>query len=266
MKRLLIGGSLLWLGVWCAAAAQDQTKISPRAVEVLRNACQYLAESPYFSLTAEIWREHVNENGEKLQFTRVVEMEIKRPNRLHVDIDSPHGQREFWYDANALTILDRQRNVFSTTPMPPKLDAALDKAHDEFGIDLPLIDLALSDPYANAMARVQTAKYFGISSAMGFSCHHLAFTQDNVDWQVWIQDGPQPLIRKFVITHKNEPGAPEFTALIRGWSLSDRIAESDFVFEPPRGALQVQMRKDVVTPDESNRSRPTAAVISPDSR
>ncbi len=262
MKRLLLLACFLcWTARGATAQEQAQTNsnIAPRAVEILRNACQYLAEAPYFGLTAEIWREHVNQSGEKLQFTRMVEMEVKRPDRLHVEINTAHSQRGFWYDGKALSILDRAQNLYSVTPMPPKLDAALDAAHDEFGIDLPLIDLAVSDPYANAMARVQTAKYFGVAPAMGFSCHHLAFTQGNVDWQVWIEDGPQPLIRKFVITHKNEPGAPEFTALIRSWNLSERISGSDFVFEPPRGALKIPMRKDLPQTEEGNRGSKTAA-------
>jgi len=74
-------------------------------------------------------------------------------------------------------------------------------------------------------------------------CHHLAFTQDNLDWQVWIEDGPQPLIRKFVITQKNEPGAPEFTALIMHWNVSDRVDDSDFAFSPPKGAAKVEMQE-----------------------
>ncbi len=271
MKRLLLVGCIVCLGAWCAGA-QEQTKanssradapnstnIAPRAAEILRNACQYLAEAPFFGITAEVWREHVNEAGEKLQFTRMIEMEVKRPDRLHVEINTPHSQRGFWYNGKGLTVLDRTENLFSTTPMPPKLDGALDAAHDDFGIDLPLIDLAVSDPYANAMARVQTAKYFGVAPAMGFNCHHLAFTQENVDWQVWIEDGPQPLIRKFVITHKNEPGAPEFTALIRSWNLSERIADSDFVFALPRGALKIQMRKDLPQNEESNGNKAAAA-------
>jgi len=75
--------------------------------------------------------------------------------------------------------------------------------------------------------RVENGRYFGVDSVLGYNCHHLAFTQDNIDWQVWIEDGPLPLIRKFVITHKNEPGEPEFTALIKSWDFSDRIADSD---------------------------------------
>src|SRR5436305_3048348 len=67
----------------CLTAQTSSNSIAPRADQVLRDACRYLAETPYYSLTAEVWREHVGESGEKLQFTRAVEMEIKRPNRLH---------------------------------------------------------------------------------------------------------------------------------------------------------------------------------------
>ena len=127
--------------------------------------------------------------------------------------------------------------------MPSTLDDAVNAAHDQ-GIDLPLIDLAMSDPYANATAKVETGRYFGISPVLGVPCHHLAFTQENVDWQVWVEDGPQPLIRKFVITYKNEPGAPEFTALITRWNVTGRIADSDFIFDKPSGAIKIDMQTD----------------------
>ncbi|MGH7973282.1 MAG: DUF2092 domain-containing protein [Limisphaerales bacterium] len=242
MKRVIVISCGLTLAPLIAAAAQTETKIAPQAERVLSAACQYLAEAPQFSLNAEVWREHVTESGQKVQFCRTVSIEVKRPNRLHVEITSPHSQRGFWYDGKTLTILDRQRNYFSVVPMPGKLDAALDKASEEFGIDLPLIDLAVSDPYKNAVAKVQTGTYYGLSPALGMNCHHLAFTQENIDWQVWVQDGPQPFIRKMVITHKAEEGAPEFTGLITRWDLTQRIAESDFVFEPPPGAKQIELR------------------------
>ena len=143
--------------------------------------------------------------------------------------------------------------------MPGTLDEALDTAHDQFGVDLPMMDLAISDPFKNAMEKVESARYFGVGPAMGFSCHHLAFTQQNIDWQIWIQEGPRPLIRKFIITHKNEPGAPEFTGLIREWNMTDRIADSDFVFAPPDGALKVQMRNDSGQPAAGPVPKPTGA-------
>jgi hypothetical protein len=242
MKPLsFVGHGLLLLAAGCATA-QDQTNVSMRAESELRAACQFLQQTPAFSLNAEIWREHVDESGQKIQFSRTVTMDVKRPDGLRLEITSPNTERGFWYDGKTLTVLDRKHNFYGVTAMPTMLDDTVDAAHDQFGIDLPLIDLALSDPYKNAMARVTGGKYFGIAPVLGVLCHHLAFTQDNVDWQVWIEDGPQPLIRKFVITQKNEPGAPEFTALITHWNVSDRIADADFVFAKPKGALEVEMR------------------------
>ncbi len=249
MKRYLLLLVTVLLG---AGSAPAQTNVAPRAEEILRAACQYLADAPWFGLTAEIWREHVDQSGQKVQYTRSVDLEMKRPNRLHVEIHSSYTDRGFWYSGKELAVLDRKHNFFSTTSMPANLDATLDAAHDQFGIDLPLIDLVVSDPYKNALAHVESGRYLGLSSAMGFSCHHLAFSQQNIDWQVWIQDGPQPLIRKFVITHKLEPGAPEFTGLIRGWDFLDRISDSEFAFEPPKGAMKVQMLKDQPTAMPAN--------------
>jgi hypothetical protein len=241
MKRWLVCTSL-FMSMAATVWAQEYTNVDAGAMRVLRVACQYLAEAPYFGIKAEIWRDHITEDGQKVQFSRSMEMEVQRPNQFHAEIHSPHSQRGFWYDGHSLTVLDRKHNLFSAASMPGNLDEAIDASRDQFGIDLPMIDLAISDPFTNAMARVQGARDFGMAPALGFTCHHLAFTQDNIDWQIWIEDGPQPLIRKFVITHKNEPGSPEFTGLIREWNLTSRIADSDFAFEPPEGAAKVPMR------------------------
>lgn len=255
MKSLVL--TIAVIAIASGARAQDSTNIDTHAEQVLRAACQYLAESPFFSINAEIWREHLTDDGQKVQFSRSMEMEVKRPSRLHAELQSPHSNRGFWYDGKTLNVLDRKRNLFSATSVPSNLDDAVDAARDKFGIDLPMIDLAVSDPFKNAMAKVQSARYFGLAPTMGYMCHHLAFTQDNIDWQVWIQDGPQPLIRKFVITHKNEPGSPEFTGLIRQWNFVDRIADSDFVFVPPRDAARIQMRNDSAETSGNTGLRPT---------
>ena len=260
MKRLLFIGCGLLLGAGCVTA-QEQTNISPRAESVLRSACEFLAQTPTFSLSAEIWREHVNEAGQKIQFSRTMTMDVKRPDGLRLEISSPLSARGFWYDGKTLTILDHKHNWYSTADMPTTLDKTLDAAHDRFGIDMPLIDLAVSDPYTNATAKVQGGRYFGISPVLGVPCHHLAFTQENVDWQVWIEDGPQPLIRKFVITYKKEDGAPEFTALITRWNMTDRIADSNFVFEQPKGASKIEMR-----PDEQSGGSTNASVTTPNEK
>ena len=266
MKHALLAGCCLALGTG-APFAQDKTNgIAPPAERCLRAACQYLVEAPFFSLSAEVWREHVTASGQKLQFSRTVTFEVKRPDRLHVEIRSPHSERGFWYDGKSLTILDRKRNLFSTAPMPGTLDAALDNAHGQFSIDLPLIDLAVSDPYKNATSQVLTGMDYGLAPVLGVDCRHLAFTQENVDWQIWIQEGPQPLIRKFVITHKSEEGAPEFTALITRWDLTQRISDSAFAFDPPPGASRIEMRPDRPESGGERSAKPSTSLTTPNAK
>src|SRR6266404_6678311 len=188
MKRTFqISFAMLATALCATAQNQSHPNIDPRAERVLRSACDYLAEAPHFSIIAEVWRDHVEDSGQKVQFARTIDLRVKRPNRFHAEIHSPHTQRAFWYDGHVLTELDCKRNLFSTTKAPGTIDGALDVARDEFGIDLPLIDLAVSDPYRNVAAKVEKGTYYGLAPAMGFQCHHLAFTQDNVDWQIWIE-------------------------------------------------------------------------------
>lgn len=252
-----IGFGLL-LGVYGAGAQEETNHISQRADRVLHSACEFLAHTPAFSFTAETWREHVDESGQKIQYSHSLEMDVRRPNGLRLEISSPNAARGFWFDGKTLTILDRKHNWYSVAPMPASIDEAADTARDQLGIDLPLIDLALSDPYDNITAKVENGEYFGLATVLGVPCHHLAFTQENVDWQVWVEDGPQPLIRKFVITDKNEAGEPEFTALITHWDMADRIAGSTFVFEKPSDALKIDMRS--VLPNATSTNAPGSSL------
>ena len=76
---------------------------------------------------------------------------------------------------------------------------------------------------------------------MGVPCEHLAFTQGNIDWQLWIEDGPRPVPRKFVITYKDEPDSPQFTAVFSNWDFTTELPDFLFTFEPPTGASRIKV-------------------------
>jgi hypothetical protein len=238
----------LLLGLVSARADDQQQQpqppaIEPRAERVLHSACDYLAEAPFFVLKSELWRERVTSSGEKLQFTRAYELHVRRPDHLHADLRGSFSHREFWYDGKTLSVLDDKQNLYSTVDLSGALDSAFDAAQKDYSIDLPLVDLAVSNPYASVTAKVQKGRYLAMSSVLGVQCHHLAFTQENIDWQIWIEDGPRPLIKKIVINHKLDPGQPQFTAILSDWDFQNRIANSDFEFEAPPGASKIQMEK-----------------------
>jgi len=72
-------------------------------------------------------------------------------------------------------------------------------------------------------------------------CHHLAFRQEGIDWQIWIEDSDQALPRKLVITLKEQPGHPQYLALIDKWNLTPDAPDSAFEFTPPAGAKRIDL-------------------------
>ncbi|HEV8542384.1 MAG TPA: DUF2092 domain-containing protein [Verrucomicrobiae bacterium] len=239
--------------------AQEETKgqIEPRAEKELRAAFDYLAQAPSFIVKAELWRERVTDTGEKLQFTRTMELDVRRPDHLHADVRGTVSHRQFWYEGKTLAVFDQRRNLYSTVDLPGSLDSAFDSAQKDYGIDLPLVDLVVSKPFDSAVAKVEKGRYLGIVPVLGVDCHHLAFTQENIDWQIWISSGAQPLIRKIVLNHKIDPGEPQFTALLTYWDLNARIADSAFAFDASPGATRIPMQK--APPEQADESNARSA-------
>lgn len=65
-----------------------------------------------------------------------------------------------------------------------------------------------------AKANVLFGFSVGVTQVEGVRCHHFAFVEQDIDWQIWIEDGTQWVPRKLVITYKTLPGAPQSTAVL----------------------------------------------------
>jgi hypothetical protein len=222
------------------AADPSPSAVDPEADRLLRAVCANLSAEKAYSFKAEVWEDAVV-FGHKVATTKTVEAKVRRPDRVQVEVRSPKGSRGFWYDGQSLTLLDRVHNLYGTVPVPETIDKLLDAANDKFGINLPLEDLLVNDPYASASEAIKGGVYFGKVTILGTPCQHIAFSTDQVDWQLWIQDGPKPLPRKLVITYKKEAAAPQYTAIFSDWELKRRLPDKTFVFTPPKGAAKIEV-------------------------
>ena len=91
------------------------------------------------------------------------------------------------------------------------------------------------------MTDVIDAKHIGRGVIDGVECEHLAFRNDDVDWQIWIEIGARPIPRKYVITSKAVTGAPQYTLRIKEWKTDVQVAADAFAFKPPADAKKVDM-------------------------
>jgi hypothetical protein len=225
-----------------ATSATDQAtaQIDPEADRILKETSDALAKSQRFSCNVEVWDDAVLSGGHKLSTTKIMQAMVRRPNGVHIEVQSPKHTRGIWYDGKTVTMLDRVKNLYGVVDAPDNIDAMVDAVEEKFGISIPLEDLILADPYASAIKAVKAGASFGKATILGTPCQHIAFGTDNVDWQLWVADDTH-LPRKIVITYKNEDADPQFTAIFSDWKLNADIPDSEFNFSPPPGAAKINV-------------------------
>lgn len=209
-----------------------------KALAVLQRASSHLANAPFFSVKAEIWQEYPIKDGAKLQFTKLVSLELRRPDRLHVQVDTDTPRSALWYDGKQLILLNRKENLYGITAAPASLDAVVARVEKDLGFVLPLDDLLVEEPFAT-VKDAEAGQYLGLEPVLGRRCHHLAFQHATADCQIWIEEGAVPVIRKMLITHKKVDGIPAYTALFSGWDFVTALPDYLFTFEPPPGASRI---------------------------
>lgn len=224
-----------------AIAVSPKPGIDARVDTILRGMGDYLEGASEFSFRSEVNYDRVLDGGQKILYGRRAEISMRRPNRLHALVNGDLVNERMWYDGKTFILMDLSGLEYVKVDVPPTLDEALDFMALKYGISSPVSDVLYSNVYAVLIENVATGSYIGQSEVRGVPTHHLAFTQENIDWQLWIEDGANPVPRKAVITYKNVPSSPQFTVWLSDWNFTPRLADSLFEFLPPNGANQVEI-------------------------
>jgi hypothetical protein len=223
-----------------APSKSNEAFIDSEAIRLLRQMGKYLGAAREFSFRAGITDDVVLSNGQKIQNGGIANVEVRRPNKLHVRYSGDERHTQVFYDGKNFTILDMARSVYTETNVPPTIDAAVDKIFDQYGFSVPIADLVYEDINRALIENVETGFVVGRNLISGRPTFHLAFTQKEIDWQIWIEDGPRPLPRKLLVTYKNETGLPQYTAILSGWDFQPRLSEAFAEFHPPPGSDEIE--------------------------
>ena len=227
-----------------AVRAQNPPATPPKAVsaqaeQLLKEMSTYIGSANAFTFHADITFDHVLPSGQKLQYMATEEVALERPGHLYVQWAGDLGDRQFWYDGKAVTLYDPATPFYGSEQAPPDIDAMLDKVDNELGFEPPLSDFLYSDPYHEVQGNLQFGLDLGTTEINGRECHSLAFVSRDVDWQIWIDTGPQFTPCKLLITYKMQPGQPQFSAVFTDWNFSPRIAEPIFKPDLPPGVEKI---------------------------
>jgi hypothetical protein len=233
MAISLIFGAIL-LSASCASAEDD-------SIAIFKAMSDYVTGQKTISLTFDTDLEVVTPELQKIQFSSSGQAQLNRPDKLRASRTGGYADVELVFDGKTATIFGKNLNAYTQLDSPGSIDQLINRLNAEYSVELPGADLLLSNVFDALIANVLDAKHIGRGVIDGVECEHLAFRNEDTDWQIWIEIGPRPIPRKYVITSKTVTGAPQYVLRVKEWKTDAQVAADTFTFKPPASARSVDL-------------------------
>lgn len=220
----------------------NEGMIEDGAIDALKEMSDFLMSAKTLGIVSHASRDVVTNDGQRIQLEGTATYKIKRPGFV-IDYVSDIKSRRFIYDGKTFTIYSPKLGFYASAPAPGTNKEVLAAIYDKFGIALPLEDLFRWGSEGENAARIQqirSAYKVGMATIDGVATDHFAFREDDVDWEVWIQQGEQPVPRKLVIVDRNDPAKPAFTSRLQ-WQINPTFTDAEFAFVPDANSKRIQL-------------------------
>jgi hypothetical protein len=221
-------------------ATRAAPAVDPAAVAALERMGAFLRQQRRFEIKGQTLTDDVLESGQKVQLSASVDLKVRRPDRLRAEMQSDRKSRQLYYDGKTFTVYGPRSRYYARVAAPATIRELIEVAARRYGIELPLADLFYWGTERSGVSDLRAAVALGPSTIDGAKTEHYAFRQAGADWQIWIQQGDQPLPRKLIVTNTREPSQPQHQVLL-DWSLNPTFDDRLFAFTPPPGALPIAL-------------------------
>ncbi|MCZ6889794.1 MAG: DUF2092 domain-containing protein [Gammaproteobacteria bacterium] len=237
--RSIIGFCLVTLVAFGFATQAADPDHDPRALDVLQRMVEFKATLKKVRLEGEVYADARVGAGLMAINSSTIEVQIQRPDSMHVTIRDDIETKELYFQNGTLTVFNSANGYYAQAEVPPSIGDAVEFAVEEFGIDAPVLDLLHRNAAQQLTEGADEIIYLTQSTVRGVLCDQIAVRLPEVDLQIWVSAGDEPLPRKIVLTSKWEGGAPRHTTFMT-WDTNPRLRKSTFEFRPPEGATEIQ--------------------------
>lgn len=236
MTRTVLAASL---GLAMSSSAMGPAQAQD-ALKILRGMSDYVAAQKTISVKFDTDIEVMTSDLQKIQFTSSGNLLLARPDKVRAARSGGYSDVELNFDGKTATFYAKNLNAYTQFDVPGSFDQLVDKVRAQSSMEIPGADLLLADSFNALTADVMDAKQIGQGVVDGVDCEHLAFRNADTDWQIWIETGPKPIPRKYVITSKNLAGAPQYTLRVKEWKTDLTLAPDAFAFTSSPEAKKVE--------------------------
>jgi hypothetical protein len=250
MRLLALLSLFLIAGLALPSAAISEEKppvaaTSPESQDakaLLIRMADFLGQAKAFSVTIDAVYDVLQASGQKIEFGEVRHVLIDRPSHMRVQAEMSNGGKlTMYFDGKTFTMFSPKEDVFSQLEKQGSVDDVMKFIVLDLQTPIPLSMLLLASIKEELEKRITEVDYVEQTSIAGKPADHLAARTADIDFQVWVAQGDQPLPLRVVITYKSAPGQPQFSADLSDWNLAPKIEESAFAFSPPAGAQAIPL-------------------------
>jgi hypothetical protein len=235
-------------GLVPARAANPPT---PAISEEVRTAVAQMGKSllaDQFSFQARTLRVYEGPNGMPLHIAHMMKVVVRRPDRLLIDLTGDDGSTKLVYDGKTAILAGQDTKKYVKIEVPNTIQAAVQTLIGRMGVDFPLADFLTDAPDKAFLSGITSGKEVNTVTIDGVPCRHLVFTQNpGIELELWLEKNDRSLPRRLIVTYHAMPGEPSFIAEFSDWNFSVHPTDADFVFQPPEGATQVELKPAAAT-------------------
>jgi hypothetical protein len=260
-RAALIASPLLALTACGPREPSTDAERLARGRELVHQMSERLASVQSLSVSIQQVRDIVHRSGKKETISFAAEQTMQRPNHLHIKA-AGERQLEGWYDGKWITIALHTQKLYAQAPMPDSIDGALDALAERYGYVMPVADLLYSSPEKALIADTTTGGYVGRETLDDIACHHLAFHDTGVDWELWLPVEGDPLPRRLKATLVSRSGKPVIDTTFVKWNLSPQLEATGFTARVPpdyEGIAMLQQAASVKASGQGMSAQPPPA-------
>lgn len=231
------------MGVSMVAISMPSMANEEDARAIFKSMSDFLTAQKTISFDYDATLEIVTLDIEKVGFASSGMLTAARPDSVRMTRTGGLADVEVVYDGKTLAAYGKNLNVFAKVPVEGSIDELVDILRLDFGAQIPAADLLSSNPYEIMMSNVTSGQDLGTGVIRGKVCDHLAFRTDEVDWQIWVEQGEKPYPCRFTIISRMTLLAPSYSIEFSGWKSSDEVAADDFQLKTGADAKEVDIKE-----------------------
>lgn len=233
-----------------AIAQDEEPAIDPRAAEIVAKSLDFIAGQPAMHVSWFITYDRIFEGRERITFVRSGTNTLERGKGFRSYSEHENQVREYLYDGETFTVSVPGRDFYAQAPAAGDFDTLVDELRERFSLVLPLWSIMSAASADEFFDDVERATYLGTTLINGREAHHIAMSEYDEDFQVWVStDEERPVPLMVVGTSPYKQGWPGYHAYLYDWVFDPEMPEGFFTFAPDDNDIEIGFANIKIDPE-----------------